>query len=93
MTDGRSADKVIGPARALRRLGVQLIALGVGRRYSMSQLIQIAHNRRHVFTAHFRALGSVATAIKRKVCKGIVDGELNGICSGAVCGLFYIFKE
>ena len=70
MTDGKSYDRVGRPAAALRNMGVQVFALGVGKRISMKQLTQIASNRRHVFTANFRNLGSFVRAIKQKACKG-----------------------
>ena len=57
-------------AHALRRKAVEIFALGVGRRYSMKQLIQMATDRNHVYTAAFRNLGSVIRAIKNKACKG-----------------------
>lgn len=70
VTDGKSYDRVARPAAVLRNMGVEVFALGVGRRISMKQLIQIASNRRHIFTANFRNLGSFVRAIKQKACKG-----------------------
>ena len=70
MTDGKSYDQVRKPAATLRNMGVQVFAVGVGKRISMKQLIQIASNRRHIFTANFRNLGSFVRAIKQKACKG-----------------------
>lgn len=72
MTDGKSYDRVRQPAAVLRNMGVEVFALGVGRRYSMKQLIQIASNRRHIVTADFRNLGSFVRVIKQKACKGEV---------------------
>lgn len=68
MTDGRSYDNVLFPARQLRRKGVEIITLGLGRRYNVRQLRQMASNRRLVFTARFRNLNSVVRVIKRKAC-------------------------
>ena len=70
LTDGKSYDRVGKPAAVLRNMGVQVFAVGVGKRVSMKQLIQIANNRRHIFTANFRNLGSFVRAIKQKACKG-----------------------
>lgn len=70
MTDGKSYDRVGKPAAVLRNMGVEVFTLGVGKRISMKQLTQIASNRRHVFTANFRNLGSFVRAIKQKACKG-----------------------
>ena len=68
MTDGRSYDSVIRPARTLRKGGVEVISLGLGLRYNIRQLRQMASNRRLVFTAGFRNLNSVVRVIKRKAC-------------------------
>ena len=68
MTDGRSQDNV--RSSLLRRRGVKIFCLGIGKRYNMGQLLQMAGSRRNVFTADFRNLGSVVRAIKQKACKG-----------------------
>lgn len=70
MTDGMSYDRVRGPAAALKRMGVRIFAFGIGRKFKMSQLLQIAHNRAHVFTASFRTMNTVVSTIKRLACKG-----------------------
>ena len=70
ITDGKSYDGVSKPAAVLRNMGVEVFALGVGKRYSLRQLIQIASNRRHIFTVDFRNLGSFVRAVKEKACKG-----------------------
>lgn len=79
ITDGRSYDRVNAPARALRRMGVEIFALGVGRRYNSRQLIQMASNRRHVITASFKNLGSMVRIIKQKACTGWL-----------ICNFFFI---
>ena len=71
MTDGISYDRVARPAAALKRMGVTIICFGIGRKYKMRQLLQMASSRRHVYTAAFRALGRVVRSIKRKACQGI----------------------
>ena len=70
MTDGRSQDNVRGPSQILRRHGVKIFCVGIGRRYSMGQLLQMSGSRRNVFTADFRNLGSLVRAVKQKACKG-----------------------
>lgn len=70
MTDGRSQDRVSGAARALKKQGVVLFAVGIGKRYNINQLIHIASSRRHVFTAGFRNLPSIVRIIKTKACAG-----------------------
>lgn len=76
MTDGRSYDSVVGPARTLRKGGVEVISLGLGLRYNIRQLRQMASNRRLVFTARFRNLNSVVRVIKRKVCGAAGQSKL-----------------
>ena len=71
ITDGKSYDPVRKPAALLRSMGVEVFAIGVGKRYSVQQLIQIASNRRHIFTVDFRNLGSIVRAVKQKACKGM----------------------
>ena len=68
MTDGISQDEVSTPAGLLKRMGVNIFALGIGRQYSMRQLQQIASSSRFVFTSGFRAMGSVVGTIQRKAC-------------------------
>lgn len=70
MTDGRSQDRVSGAARALKRERVEIFAIGIGKRYNINQLIQIASSRRHVYTAGFRNLPSIVRVIKTKACAG-----------------------
>ena len=70
MTDGKSYDRVGGPAAALKRTGVKIICFGIGRKYNMRQLLQIASSRRHIYTASFRTMNRVVRAIKQKACQG-----------------------
>lgn len=70
LTDGRSQDHVLKPARALKRANAEIFSVGVGRGYSMTQLNEMATDRSHVFTADFRNLNSIIKAIKLKACKG-----------------------
>lgn len=70
MTDGRSYDRVTSPSAALKRMGVKMIPVGLGRNYNRGQLFQMASSRRLVFTANFKNLGSLVRTIKQKACKG-----------------------
>ena len=72
MTDGRSHDRVTGPSKALRRRGVEIYSLGVGRHYNLRQLRKMASSRRHVFTSGFRNLRSIVRIIKTKACAGLL---------------------
>lgn len=69
ITDGKSSDGVSGAASSLKKDGVELFALGIGSRYSRSQLIRIASSPLNVFTAGFSRLGTVVRAVKEKVCR------------------------
>ena len=69
MTDGKSQDHVRRPANVLKRSGVEIIALGIGRKYVMKQLRHTASSHRHVFKAPFRYLRAVVRRIKRKICR------------------------
>ena len=71
MTDGRSYDSVIGSARLFRGKNIKCYAVGIGRKFNRRQLLQIAGgDRRHVLTAGFRNLRSIAGTIGRRACKG-----------------------
>ena len=70
MTDGRSQDRVSGAARALKTKRVTIFAVGIGKRYNINQLFQIASSRRHVYTAGFKNLPSIVRVIKTKACAG-----------------------
>lgn len=69
---GKSLDTVAVPARVLRRVGVNVITVGVGR-YSVAQLQQMATNKRNVLTSNFKTLNNIVRAIKQKACKGILS--------------------
>lgn len=76
MTDGRSYDRVTGPANALKRMGVKVISVGLGRNYNRNQLFHMASNRRLVFTANFKNLGTLVRTIKQKACPGMHNAIL-----------------
>lgn len=70
MTDGRSYDNVLRPALRIRGRGIRILSFGVGKRFSMGQLLQMSANRRNVFTADFKNLGSAVRSLKRRACAG-----------------------
>ena len=72
LTDGASADPVIGPAKALRDSGVTIYSLGIGKNFNINQLNDMASDpdSDHVFTADFTQLDPVVEQIKNKACKG-----------------------
>ena len=70
MTDGISYDDVIVPARRLRQTGVEIIGLGIGRKFSRRQLTKITANPRKVFTSQFVHLSRAAKKIVSSICSG-----------------------
>ena len=69
MTTGVSRDDVRGATTLLQRSRVERFSVGIGRRYSFSELQYIASDRRHVYTAAYRNLESIVTLVKKKICK------------------------
>lgn len=69
LTTGASKDDVRGATALIQRSRTETFCIGVGRRYSLSELQYIASDNRHVYTAAFRNLGSLVTLIKKKICK------------------------
>ena len=69
LTTGGSRDDVRGATALIQRSRVETFCIGIGRRYSMSELQYIATDQRHVYTAAFRNLGSLVTLVKKKICK------------------------
>lgn len=68
LTDGISHDSVRTVCRRMRQKGINVIPVGIGRRYSMTQLRQMATSRRAVFTTNFRTMTNLVRLIKRKAC-------------------------
>lgn len=77
---GRSRDSVERAARALRRIGVEVFVVGIGRRVSRKELMKIATNGLHVFTASLSTLSTVLDTIRNKACSGIYnDSQLKRV--------------
>lgn len=68
----RSVDRVQRVRRILKRMGIEVFVVGIGRRFSKKQLFKIATNGLHVFTASLRSLAAVLNIIRVKACSGIV---------------------
>ena len=68
----RSVDRVQRVGRVLKRMGIEVFVVGIGRRFSKKQLFKIATNGLHVFTASLRSLAAVLNTIRVKACSGIV---------------------
>lgn len=68
----RSRDRVERAARVLRRIGVELFVVGIGRGVKRTELIKIATNGMHAFTTSLRTLSAVLHTTRLKACSGIV---------------------
>lgn len=69
ITDGTSRDKIRRPAYGLRRAGVEIITVSIGR-VMIKQLRVIAADHRHVFTSSVYRLQRLVTTIRNLVCRG-----------------------
>lgn len=72
ITDGRSRDGLIQPSEELKRSGVIIISVGIGKRYDKAQLNVMASNpkEKHVFTAEFSQMSNVVNALQQSSCEG-----------------------
>jgi len=72
MTDGEAHDSVVAPSKDLRDSGVVIFSLGVGQKYKIPELQEMASDPKpdHVITADFTQLGSVVQRIKNMACQG-----------------------
>ena len=70
ITAAKSRDSVVVASRRLRRAGVRIITVGMGKAYSVTQLQQMASTRKCVFTSRFQTINSIVRAVKQKACKG-----------------------
>ena len=64
MMTGKSRDSVSVPGFLLRRKRIETFVLAISKRYDVKQLFQIATDRRHVFTAAFKTLGSLVRSFR-----------------------------
>lgn len=69
ITDGASRDNIGRPAYQLRRAGVEIITISVGRA-AVRQLRVIAADQRHVFISSVYRLRMLVTPIRNLACRG-----------------------
>lgn len=88
LTDGLSKDSIVGPARALRDIGVTIFSVGVGCCYYKPELNEMATDpdQDHVFEAKFSDLQRIAGSLRENICSAIDvcrnnPCENNGICT------------
>ena len=73
LTDGKSQDRVGVVASHLRRTGVEIHTMGIGRRYSVKQLRRVATDSRHIFTSGFKTMRNIIRIIKKRICRGMLS--------------------
>ena len=72
---GKSKDAVKGPADQLKAANITVFAIGVGRKYDIAQLIDIASkpDRKYALTADFNNLNDLYSSIRDDACRGILN--------------------
>lgn len=72
ITDGKSHDDVTIPSEELKRSGVIVISVGMGKHFNKAQLYVLASNPKedHAFTVDFSQMSNIITAIQQLSCKG-----------------------
>ncbi|KAM9723783.1 LOW QUALITY PROTEIN: collagen alpha-6(VI) chain-like [Menidia menidia] len=79
VTEGRSQDAAAPAARALRRMGVDVLVVSVGTTVDM-QLLQVAGDPRNLFRApQYADLNSLRTRVLQGICKD--SGDISTDCS------------
>lgn len=68
ITTGPSKDRVNRPSSYLKKTQVESFAIGIGKHYSLTQLLQIATDKAHVYTVGFRNIESLTIILKKKLC-------------------------
>lgn len=71
LTDGLSKDGVRREASLLKTRDVEVFAVGIGKAVRLSQLLQIATDRQHVSFVSFRALATLSSSMKAKICQRV----------------------
>lgn len=72
LTDGISQDNVQGPARVLKSSGVEVFAVGLGKKFRRRELEQIATDKSHVFKVSFGLLLTLVAKMKKTICSPYV---------------------
>ena len=72
MTDGKSTDDVVKPAKILSDANITVFAIGIGRKYDIQQLQQIASKPeiKYALTSDFNRLQELYTSIRDDTCRG-----------------------
>ena len=67
LSAGRSLDRVRRPANALKGVGVEIFAVGLGR-VSRRSLLKVTTDTKHVFTVGVARLLSIVRTLKDRIC-------------------------
>lgn len=72
ITDGFAHDDVAQPSADLRRAGVKILSVGLGKHYNKAQLSVMASypQQDHVFSVDFSQMPQIVMAIQDMFCKG-----------------------
>lgn len=68
LTDGVSQDSVKGPALRLKKAGVEVFTIAVGKSYRKQQLRQIASDGSHIIKVSFSSLPTLMVGLKTRIC-------------------------
>jgi collagen type VI alpha len=77
MTDGRSHDDVVKPSQVLKRAGIQIVTVGLGKNYDLAQLKVIASKpvTKHLITVDFPQLSDASKILQDLICKGMFNNS------------------
>ena len=62
-------DKVGPAASRLKAAGVEVFTIGLGRKFKLSQLYQVATDPYHVLTASFSSMMTLIMKLKNQICQ------------------------
>lgn len=69
LTDGMSQDRVGPAASRIKATGVEVFAIGLGKKFKRRQLLQLATDQNHVLTVSFGTLMTLILKLKNQVCQ------------------------
>ena len=69
LTDGVSQDRVGPAASRMKATGVEVLAIGLGKKFKRRQLLQLATDQNHVLTVSFGTLMTLILKLKNQVCQ------------------------
>ena len=70
MTDGRSGDRVLGPAEDARAAGITLFAIGIGSGIDESELKEIGNDNVYLVD-DFDVVNNIRSLVSQSACEGM----------------------